>query len=190
MTARTAPCPGWSRRCCYITSQRSRFSHTLVPWRGWSAFSRGRRSLCTQRSPSGPSRACGAGDASECVGTPGDLNRDHKFEALLAHLVGSLEQSIRTVQGWLSVPPSFPDVGAPLKVVTGIVILLRGASKYLIGSMKRAQEEETMMTETRTVAVIGMLVVWLAASGCSAPSQAPPAAAPDASAQTSVTRAE
>src|SRR5580765_5629421 len=49
---------------------------------------------------------------------------------------------------------------------------------------------ETMLTETRTVAVIGTLVVWLSASGCSTPSQAPPAAAPGASAQTSVTAAE
>ena len=46
------------------------------------------------------------------------------------------------------------------------------------------------MTETRTVAVIVTLVVCLAASGCSTPSQAPPAAAPGASAQTSVTPAE
>ena len=47
-----------------------------------------------------------------------------------------------------------------------------------------------MRTETRTVAVIVTLVVCLAASGCSTPSHAPPAAAPGASAQTSVTPAE
>jgi hypothetical protein len=47
-----------------------------------------------------------------------------------------------------------------------------------------------MLTETRTVAMIGTLVVWLAASGCSTPSQAPPAAAPGASAQTGVTPTE
>jgi len=47
-----------------------------------------------------------------------------------------------------------------------------------------------MMTETRTVAVIVTLVVVLAASGCSTASQAPPDAAPGASAQTSVTSAE
>ena len=47
-----------------------------------------------------------------------------------------------------------------------------------------------MMTETRTVAVIGMLVVWLAASGCSTPSQAPPAAASGARAQINVTPGE
>ena len=46
------------------------------------------------------------------------------------------------------------------------------------------------MTGTRTVAVMVTLVVCLAASGCSTPSQAPPAAAPGASAQTSVTPAE
>jgi hypothetical protein len=47
-----------------------------------------------------------------------------------------------------------------------------------------------MMTEARTVAVIGTLVVWLAASGCSRPSQAAPAATPGASAQHSVTLTE
>ena len=47
-----------------------------------------------------------------------------------------------------------------------------------------------MMTETRTVAMIGTLVVWLAASGYSTPSQAAPEAAPDASAQTRVTPTE
>ena len=47
-----------------------------------------------------------------------------------------------------------------------------------------------MLTGTRIVAVIVTLVVCLAASGCSTPSQAPPAAAPGASAQTSVTPAE
>src|SRR6185503_5835860 len=47
-----------------------------------------------------------------------------------------------------------------------------------------------MLTETRTVAVIATLVVGLASSGCSTPSQAPPAAAPGASVQTSVTPAE
>jgi tetratricopeptide (TPR) repeat protein len=40
MTARTAPCEGWSRRCCCITALRSRFSQTLVPARGSSAFLR------------------------------------------------------------------------------------------------------------------------------------------------------
>ena len=47
-----------------------------------------------------------------------------------------------------------------------------------------------MLTETRTVAVIATLVVCLAASGCSTPSQAPPAAAPGTSAQTRVTPTE
>jgi hypothetical protein len=47
-----------------------------------------------------------------------------------------------------------------------------------------------MMTETRTVAGIVTLAVCCAASGCSTPSPAPPAAAPGASAQTSVTPAE
>src|SRR5436190_15093499 len=46
------------------------------------------------------------------------------------------------------------------------------------------------MTENRTVAVIVTLVVCLAASGCSTPSQAPPADALGASAPTSVTPAE
>src|SRR4051812_41412475 len=46
-----------------------------------------------------------------------------------------------------------------------------------------------MRIVTRTVPVIGMLVVWLAASGCSS-SQADPAPAPDAHAQTNVTPAE
>jgi hypothetical protein len=54
---------------------RSRFSQTLVPARGSSAFLRGRRLLCTQRSPSGASPACGAGGVSGRVGIPSELNK-------------------------------------------------------------------------------------------------------------------
>jgi hypothetical protein len=50
-------------------------------------------------------------------------------------------------------------------------------------------QDETMMTERRTLALIVMLVVCVAASGCSTPSQAPPAAAIGARAPTSVTPA-
>src|SRR3954464_7318863 len=47
-----------------------------------------------------------------------------------------------------------------------------------------------MLRETRTVAVLGMLVAGLSASGCSTPSQAAPAAAPAARGPMTVTPAE
>src|SRR6185295_4446023 len=52
------------------TALRSRFSPTRLPVRGSSAFLRGRRWLCTSRSPSGASRACGAGGGSERASAP------------------------------------------------------------------------------------------------------------------------
>src|SRR3954470_6512159 len=45
------------------------------------------------------------------------------------------------------------------------------------------ESRKTMLIETRTMAVIGMLVVWLSASGCSTPPQAAPATPLAASAQ-------
>src|SRR5205085_10177065 len=62
-----------------ITAWRSRLSQTPVLARGSSAFLRGRRLLCTQHSPAGVSRACGAGRLSGHTGVPSDLLRQLFF---------------------------------------------------------------------------------------------------------------